>query len=105
MLWRDATACYRDKDPFPGVGAEEGGGDVGVLEVEEGGGEGLEGWGWGCWEVDELDGVRSVSFGDVVGGRKVRRVAYALIRDYGFTVTAFYREGLFARVGFWCLEC
>lgn len=41
-----------EEDAFPDVGAEEGGGDVGVLEVEEGGGEGLEGGGGGCGEVD-----------------------------------------------------
>ena len=51
MRWY-AAACDGDEDAFPHVGAEEGGGDVGVLEVEEGGGEGLEGGGWGGREVD-----------------------------------------------------
>ena len=41
-----------DEDAFPGVGAEEGGRDVGVLEGEKGGGEGLELGRGGCWEVD-----------------------------------------------------
>lgn len=31
-----AAAEGGDEDAFPGVGAEEGGGDVGVLEGEEG---------------------------------------------------------------------
>lgn len=56
------------QDAFPDVGTEEGGADVGVLEGEERGGEGGEGWsfgflwcgceaedcGWGGGEVDEL---------------------------------------------------
>lgn len=65
---RDAAAGDGEKDAFPDVGAEEGGCDVGVLEGEERGGEGLEGlglWRWRCetvdWgggggEVDELRG-------------------------------------------------
>lgn len=64
---------------------------MGVLEVEEGGGDGLEGWGWGCWEVDELDD-NTVSKLWRWGGRRGegRSVAYALICDDCFTVTAFY---------------
>lgn len=53
-MGRDATGGDGEEDGFPDVGAEEGGGDVGVLEVEEGGGKGLEGGGGGCGEVDEL---------------------------------------------------
>lgn len=48
----DAAGGDGEEEAFPGVGAEEGGGDVGVLEVEEGGGEGSEGWDGGCGEVD-----------------------------------------------------
>ena len=51
-MWGDAAAEGGDEDAFPGVGAEEGGGDVGVLEGEEGGGEGLE---WGAWVCGEVD--------------------------------------------------
>lgn len=47
-----AAAESGDEDSFPGVGAEEGGGDVGVLEGEEGGGERLESGVRGCGEVD-----------------------------------------------------
>ena len=51
-MGRDTAACDGEEDGVPGVGAEEGGGDVGVLEGEEGRGEGLEGRGWGRGEVD-----------------------------------------------------
>lgn len=40
----DPAAGHGDQEAFPDVGAEEGGCDVGVLEGEEGGGEGVEGW-------------------------------------------------------------
>ena len=40
---RYAAAGDGDQDAFPDVGAEEGGCDVGVLEGEDGGGEGFEG--------------------------------------------------------------
>lgn len=48
----ETAACDGQEDGVPGVGAEEGGGDVGVLEVEERGGEGSESRGWGGGEVD-----------------------------------------------------
>lgn len=47
-----AAAEGRDEDAFPCIGAEEGGGDVGVLEGEKGRGEGLKVGSGGCWEVD-----------------------------------------------------
>lgn len=40
-----AAVGDRDESGFPGVGTEEGGCDVGIVQVEEGRGEGLEGWG------------------------------------------------------------
>lgn len=52
MLGGNAAAGDGEEDAFPDVGAEEGGGDAGVLEFEEGGGEGLEFGGGGCGEVD-----------------------------------------------------
>ena len=51
MGWYAAADCG-DEDAFPGIWAEEGGRDVGVLEGEERGGEGLELRSWCCWEVD-----------------------------------------------------
>ena len=51
MRWY-AAADGGDEDAFPDVGAEEGGGDVGVLQGEERGGEGLEVGSGGCGEVD-----------------------------------------------------
>lgn len=71
----DPAAGHGHQEAFPHVGAEEGGCDVGVLEGEEGGGEGFEGWALGLlgllgcvrceaddWggvggEVDELAGL------------------------------------------------
>ena len=50
----DAAAGGGGEDAFPDVGTEEGGCDVGVVEGEEGGLEGLEGWCWVCGEVDQL---------------------------------------------------
>ena len=55
MVTRYATAGYGVQDAGPGVCTEERGGDVGVLEVEQGGGEGLEGEGGVCGKVDDLD--------------------------------------------------
>lgn len=54
MLRGDAAARDGEEDALPDVGTEEGGRDVGVLEGEDGGGEGLEGGGGGGGEVDEL---------------------------------------------------
>ncbi len=49
-----AAAWDGYEDPFPEVGTEEGGRGVGILEIEEGGGEGLEGGCGGGGEVDQL---------------------------------------------------
>jgi len=54
VLGGDAAAGDGEEDALPDVGAEEGGGDVGVLEGQDGSGEGLEGGGGGGGEVDEL---------------------------------------------------
>jgi len=56
VLGGDAAAGDGQQDALPDVGAEEGGGDMGILEVEDGGGEGLEGGGRGGGEVDDLEG-------------------------------------------------
>ena len=55
----DTAAGDGLEEGVEGVGAEEGGGDVSVVEVGKGGGEGLEGWGRGGGEVDELSKRRT----------------------------------------------
>ena len=52
VLGGEAAGGGGEEDGLPDIGAEEGGGSVGVLEGEDGGGEGLEGWGWDFGEVD-----------------------------------------------------
>lgn len=101
---RYAPAGHGDQDAFPDVGAEEGGGDVGVLEGEEGRGEGFqsrplgllrcgceaEDCGGGGGEVDEL----GYCFSGYIW--EVDRAVYSLVCDDCFAVAAFDGEGFFA---------
>jgi hypothetical protein len=54
VLRRDAAAGDGRDQSFPFVCAEPGGGDARVGNVEDGDGEGLEGWGGRDGEVDYL---------------------------------------------------
>ena len=60
MFGRDVAAGYGLDDGGPDIGAEEGGCDVGVVQVEDGSGEGGQTWCWRGREVNYLGsaGVR-----------------------------------------------
>ena len=91
---------------------------MGVLEGEEGRGEGLErrplgSWRRGCCEAEDRGGgggeVDELGF-DSVSGVRVGNVGRgegwtcSLVRDDCFAVAAFDGEGLFAGEGVWRLE-
>jgi hypothetical protein len=61
VRWWDAAACYGPDGGHPVIGAEEGGAYVGVLEVEDRAGEGLQCGGGGGGEVDYLEVERQRS--------------------------------------------
>ena len=75
MFSGDVAPRYGLDDGGPDVGAEERGGNVGVMEVEDGRGEGGEGWRWGGRQVDYLGlaSVRGLWWCEGGGGAKRTR--------------------------------
>jgi hypothetical protein len=103
----DTTPGNRLDEGSPDIRTKEWGGNMGVADVEQGGGEGLEGVGFLGREIDNLCRWKLSAETLKLGNQKNRKGAtssiYSLVGEMDTARAALYRQGLVALVtGGWC---